>query len=159
VLCIVSCWPSLADLSRFPSSAVGANWPFCVDVPLNNQPINYTYVYAVWLVLNHFIPTLKSKPTSESSTANLCMISIIGMRSPRMPRYLALLCFVYSLKYRLLSLSIYLKYVILTARFNLLVLYYRPRRQFSSIDHSLFIIFTSINLYTVNPIFQTFIAN
>jgi len=31
---------SLAILSRFPSLAVGFNWPFCVDVPLNNQPTN-----------------------------------------------------------------------------------------------------------------------
>jgi len=30
----------LSRLSRFPSPAVGTNWPFCVDVPLKHQSIN-----------------------------------------------------------------------------------------------------------------------
>jgi len=30
----------LSQLSRFPSPAVGTNWPFCVDVPLKHQSIN-----------------------------------------------------------------------------------------------------------------------
>jgi len=30
----------ISRLSRCPSPAVGTNWPFCVDVPLNNQPTN-----------------------------------------------------------------------------------------------------------------------
>jgi len=36
----VSCILSGLDLSRFASPAVGTTWPFCVDVPLNNQPTN-----------------------------------------------------------------------------------------------------------------------
>jgi len=31
----------ISRLSRFPSPAIGTNWPFCVDVPLNNQLINH----------------------------------------------------------------------------------------------------------------------
>jgi len=30
----------LSRLSRFPSPAVGTNWPFCVDVPLKHQSIS-----------------------------------------------------------------------------------------------------------------------
>jgi len=36
--CISLAIPSC--LSQFPSLAVGTNWPFCVDVPLNNQSMN-----------------------------------------------------------------------------------------------------------------------
>jgi len=33
----------LSWVSWFPSLAVGTNWPFCVDVPLNNQSINLSF--------------------------------------------------------------------------------------------------------------------
>jgi len=40
VLCIVSRWLSLADWAGFLTPAVGTNWPFCVDVPVNNQSVS-----------------------------------------------------------------------------------------------------------------------
>jgi len=42
----------ISRLSRFPSSAVGTSWPFCVDVPLNNQSI-YASAGKLW---NHERP-------------------------------------------------------------------------------------------------------
>jgi len=41
VLCIVSCWSSLAAGAVFPAPHIYTNWLFCVHVPLNtNQSIN-----------------------------------------------------------------------------------------------------------------------
>jgi len=38
----------LSRLSRFPSPTVGTNWPFCVDVPLNNQPTKSWVCFLPW---------------------------------------------------------------------------------------------------------------
>jgi len=58
----------LSRLSRFFYPAVGTNWPFCVGVPLNNQPTNscindtthvWYYVIAEWIELLLIPPILK----------------------------------------------------------------------------------------------------
>jgi len=52
----------VSRLSRFPFPAVGTNWPFCVDVPLNNQPTNTSVIltaidaYTRLLVHRVFLP-------------------------------------------------------------------------------------------------------
>jgi len=50
----------LRRLSRFPSPAAGTNWPFCVDVPLNNQSINQSinlsYLLSLLKCSNQFDP-------------------------------------------------------------------------------------------------------
>jgi len=46
---------SLAIFSRlnwFPSPAVGKNWPFCVDMPLNNLPTNQPLVDIIIIIVN-----------------------------------------------------------------------------------------------------------
>jgi len=43
----------LSRMSRFPSPAVRTNWPFCVDLPLNNQSINHVACWYYFLLLIH----------------------------------------------------------------------------------------------------------
>jgi len=45
----------LSRLSRFPSPAVGTNWPICVDVPLKHQSINQSWRFCVL----HYLFTFK----------------------------------------------------------------------------------------------------
>jgi len=46
----------LSQLSQFPSPAVGTNWLFCVDVPLNNQSINQSTNSTSALNSLHWLP-------------------------------------------------------------------------------------------------------
>jgi len=40
----------LSRWGRFPSPTVGTNWPFCVDVPLNNQPTNVNFTKHLFFI-------------------------------------------------------------------------------------------------------------
>jgi len=69
----------LSRLSRFPSPAVGTNWPFCVDVPLKHQSINQSPInQSPFLTLNIRTYIRKLSHTSPvfmiSNTACTCTI-------------------------------------------------------------------------------------
>jgi len=97
----------LTILFRFPSPAVGTNWPFCVDVPLSNQPIihlscaNINISFSNWSVCLCTTDTLKFYCLSP-----IYRLSWTGFHpdSPTQPYLFVLLNYIHYNQQKLLSL-------------------------------------------------------
>jgi len=81
----------LIILSRFPTSAVGTNWPFCVETPSLsiNQSINPSFMFFTCVVMMH----IRNRLYKRSSIVLWCCRRGREMvAADRQPLYFVVLC-------------------------------------------------------------------